>query len=98
MIRRTDGGVTAEAQVVNLGARGVMATGICFLDHMIDQLTSHGQLGVTVRVALPPSSSSAGAADTPPWLPPHEDYANNDLEHRPHDASIFRVRTPLARL
>lgn len=41
--------VQAECTVENLGKRGEIATGICFLDHMIDQLQSHGQLGVTLR-------------------------------------------------
>jgi imidazoleglycerol phosphate dehydratase HisB len=34
--------------VVDLGERGAIATGIGFLNHMIDQLTSHAQLGVSV--------------------------------------------------
>lgn len=44
------GDVTATASVANLGARGTIATGLPFLDHMIDQLTSHAQLGVSVVV------------------------------------------------
>ena len=51
-------GVIAEAHVTNFGPRGEIATGICFLDHMIDQLTAHAQLGVSVRVS-PPSESRA---------------------------------------
>ena len=88
MIRRSSGLVICESQVVNLGARGVMATGICFLDHMIDQLTSHAQLGVTVRVAL----DTPEGAD-PTWLSPHEDYARNSLadQDRLHDADIFKA-------
>ena len=48
--RAEDGAIVAEASVVNLGARGEIATGLPFLDHMIDQLTSHCQLGVSVVV------------------------------------------------
>ena len=48
--RAEDGSIIAEATVVNLGARGEIATGLPFLDHMIDQLTSHCQLGVSVVV------------------------------------------------
>ena len=59
-----------------------MATGICFLDHMIDQLTSHAQLGVTVQIAL-------DGADE--FLKPHQDYADNDMENRPHDLDIFKA-------
>ena len=45
------GTTKATASVVNLGARGEIATGLPFLDHMIDQLTSHAQLGVSVVVS-----------------------------------------------
>jgi imidazoleglycerol-phosphate dehydratase len=59
------GGVlVAEARVSNLGARGVIATGLPFLDHMIDQLTSHCQLGVSVVV----SDSSDGAPKRQPCV------------------------------
>ena len=44
------GTTKATAFVVNLGTRGQIATGLPFLDHMIDQLTSHAQLGVSVLV------------------------------------------------
>ena len=43
------GDVCARASVAANGARGVIATGQPFLDHMIDQLTAHAQLGVSVR-------------------------------------------------
>ena len=45
------GTTKATASAVNLGARGEIATGLPFLDHMIDQLTSHAQLGVSVVVS-----------------------------------------------
>ena len=45
------GATKATASVANLGARGEIATGLPFLDHMIDQLTSHAQLGVSVVVS-----------------------------------------------
>ena len=45
------GTTKATASTVNLGARGEIATGLPFLDHMIDQLTSHAQLGVSVVVS-----------------------------------------------
>lgn len=63
------GAVVAEASVVNLGARGVIATGLPFLDHMIDQLTSHCQLGVAVMVtngdgvACEPCKDASGTDD-----------------------------------
>jgi imidazoleglycerol-phosphate dehydratase len=50
------GDVECVAVVRADGARGTIATGQPFLDHMIDQLTAHAQLGVDVRV------TRAGAA------------------------------------
>jgi imidazoleglycerol-phosphate dehydratase len=83
-------GVIAEAHVTNFGPRGEIATGICFLDHMIDQLTAHAQLGVSVRVSLPSSRSG----DELTWLPMHRDYAGTIAVDgapvlRPHDHGIF---------
>ena len=96
--RRTSGAVIAEASVADLGPRGVMGTGICFLDHMIDQFTSHAQLGVTVRVALGEAAGGGGGGggaateeEEPAWLPVHVDYAGNALSERPHDADIFKA-------
>ena len=40
----------ATSEIENLGKRGRIATGQPFLDHMIDQLTTHAQLGVSVQV------------------------------------------------
>ncbi len=83
-------GVIAAAHVTNFGPRGEIATGICFLDHMIDQLTAHAQLGVSVRVSLPSSRSG----DELTWLPMHRDYAGTIAVDgapvlRPHDHGIF---------
>ena len=63
-----DGDLAVVASVVNLGARGVIATGLPFLDHMIDQLTSHAQLGVSVIVtegatAREPCVDASGSDD-----------------------------------
>ena len=46
------GAIVAEAEVLNLVPPSRVGTGICFLDHMIDQLTSHGQVGVTLRCGV----------------------------------------------
>lgn len=45
------GAVLAEARVLNLTPPSKIGSGICFLDHMLDQLTSHAQLGVSVVVS-----------------------------------------------
>ena len=52
MSTATSGAVVAEACVLNLTPPSKIGTGICFLDHMCDQLTSHGQLGVTLRCGV----------------------------------------------
>lgn len=90
---RTSGGVKAEAAVVNLGNRGTMATGICFLDHMIDQLTSHAQLGVTLQVEVPTTATTTTTMEAAGLQKqkPHQDYAGNDMENRPHDLDIFKA-------
>lgn len=51
------GEVSIQASVVDAasgapGATEGINTGICFLDHMIDQLTAHAQLRVSVRASL----------------------------------------------
>ena len=43
--------LSATASIENLGKRGKIATGQPFLDHMIDQLTAHAQIGVSVQVS-----------------------------------------------
>ena len=50
--RSTSGAIVAEARVLNLVPPSKIGTGICFLDHMVDQFTSHGMLGVTLRLSL----------------------------------------------
>ena len=40
----------STSSIENMGKRGQIATGQPFLDHMIDQLTTHAQLGVSVEV------------------------------------------------
>ena len=74
----TSGAVVAEACVLNLTPPSKIGTGICFLDHMCDQLTSHGQLGVTLRCGV-----GSGA-----WFAPGRDYATG-VAGRPHDRDIF---------
>jgi len=71
-------GVVAECEVEDFG-KSAIATGICFLDHMVDQFTSHGQVGVRLRMRLP------GAAEP---CAPHVDYAANSATARPHDGAI----------
>jgi len=74
------GEVWARSAVVDLGKAGTISTGICFLNHMVDQLTSHAQLGVTLEVSLDSGST---------WLPPDQDYIGNLQDVRPHDPAIF---------
>ena len=84
--------VTAESKVIDLGPRGTISTGICFLDHMVDQLTSHAQLGVTLRVSIAvPLAAGEGAAKMPRTMrhtTPQRDYAAGSTT-RPHDRDIF---------
>lgn len=90
----SSGAIVAEAQVVTIEATegklsSKIGTGICFLDHMIDQFTSHGMLGVTLR---------CGLADTQEQTKPGTlgknvfalgcDYATGALAGRPHDRDI----------
>ncbi|KAL1530820.1 hypothetical protein AB1Y20_001716 [Prymnesium parvum] len=86
----TSGLATAEAEVVDLGARGTISTGICFLDHMVDQLTAHAQLGVTLRLSLAEDAPQDEAS--PPCkrrreLLPSQDYAAGSPA-RLHDRDI----------
>ena len=92
----TSNAVCAEAEVINLGPRGAISTGICFLDHMVDQLTSHAQLGVTLRVSIaePAAAQDAGSGAATKarkqmrQLAPNRDYAAGQSS-RPHDRDIF---------
>jgi hypothetical protein len=88
--------------VVDLGERGAIATGIGFLNHMIDQLTSHAQLGVSVCEVVSVRLSERRPSlffglQVQIWvdgnaLSEHEDVAggSKDVAHRPHDAVIVR--------
>merc|ERR1719183_1485925 len=81
------GGVYAEAEVIPIEkATGTLqskiSTGICFLDHMIDQLTSHGMLGVTLRCGIKESMEKTR------MFSPLQDYAAG-VSGRPHDSEIF---------
>ena len=90
------GAIVAEAEVLNLVPPSRVGTGICFLDHMIDQLTSHGQVGVTLRCGVVhaspevTSSSNKRAAPCSPtsYFAPLKDYATGQTA-RPHDRDIF---------
>mmetsp|Transcript_43601 Transcript_43601/g.69677 ORF Transcript_43601/g.69677 Transcript_43601/m.69677 type:complete len:536 (+) Transcript_43601:37-1644(+) len=69
-----------------------IGTGICFLDHMIDQLTSHGMVGVTLRCGINPKveqlSPENGEKLGTNYFPPNTDYASG-MSGRPHDRDIF---------
>lgn len=75
------GVVKAQCKIVDLGPRQSIVTGICFLDHMVDQLTSHAQLGVFMQVHINGHQ-----------LPPRRDYAaETQSDERPHDEAIFEA-------
>lgn len=90
----TSNAILAECEVLNLTPPSKVGTGICFLDHMIDQLTSHGQLGVTLRCGIisaadPAELGKRGAPDAPTsFFAPQHDYATG-FSGRPHDRDIF---------
>jgi len=79
----TSNAVTAKASVIEFG-KSYHSTGICFLDHMVDQLTSHGQLGVTMKVF-----TTADGESSKNHHQPHVDYAGGSLIDRSHDEDIF---------
>ena len=60
----------AEALALDLTPPSRIGTGICFLDHMVDQFTSHGQLGVTLRCGLAGAEAAAEPAEVVPCFAP----------------------------
>mmetsp|Transcript_60661 Transcript_60661/g.70966 ORF Transcript_60661/g.70966 Transcript_60661/m.70966 type:complete len:586 (+) Transcript_60661:69-1826(+) len=93
---RVSGAVIAIASVQPFSGKSHLSTGICFLDHMIDQFTSHGQIGITLRVSIAPRTHSSGCTvdgnDPDRVLVAHKahvDYAKGSLVERPHDDDIF---------
>eukprot|EP00930_Biecheleria_cincta_P085199 TRINITY_DN74605_c0_g1_i1.p1 TRINITY_DN74605_c0_g1~~TRINITY_DN74605_c0_g1_i1.p1 ORF type:complete len:542 (-),score=111.70 TRINITY_DN74605_c0_g1_i1:48-1643(-) len=92
--RASSGAVIAEAQVVTIeDADGKLSskigTGICFLDHMIDQFTSHGMVGVTLRCGLADAQDQAEPGTLGKHcFAPLCDYATGPLAGRPHDRDI----------
>lgn len=81
--------LTCSASVVDLGPRGHIATGLPFLDHMIDQLTAHGQLGVSVSVEAEAANANGKRGRT--TFAGEADYAGGSRTDRPHDADIFEA-------
>ena len=79
--RGTSGAIVAECQVLNLTPPSKIGSGICFLDHMLDQLTSHAQLGVTLRCGLVHKASAQPRAEKDCFAP-LKDYATG-LSSRP---------------
>ncbi len=97
------GDVACTAQLVDLGKKSNIASGIPFLDHMIDQLTSHAQLGVRIQVSLCGADvaierdyaqqgrgdyAQKGRGDT---ASKRAKIGNADSDDRPHDAAIVHV-------
>lgn len=93
----SSGAITAEAEVVPIEDHDFsvgklsskIGTGICFLDHMIDQFTSHGMLGVSLRCGISSVSPAAVNGHMPDtkWFAPLADYATG-MSGRPHDRDI----------
>jgi len=95
----SSGAILAEAEVLNIDlcmkVKSKIGTGICFLDHMVDQFTSHGMLGVTLHcgIAGVEDRSIPGSVDDAPvtkrkTFAPLSDYATG-MCGRPHDSDIF---------
>jgi imidazoleglycerol-phosphate dehydratase len=83
------GDVHASCSLVDLGPRVRITTGLPFLDHMVDQLTAHGQLGITLCVSEESPNANGKRARTE--YCGEVDYAGGRKEDRPHDADIFHV-------
>lgn len=88
------GDVACTAQVIDLGKISKIASGVPFLDHMIDQLTSHAQLGVYVQVTLNGAHlvtdrDYAQNGEAPASTRARLDVSSNN--DRPYDATIIRV-------
>jgi imidazoleglycerol-phosphate dehydratase len=81
------GTILAEARVLNLTPPSKIGSGICFFDHMLDQLTSHAQLGVTMRCGVYDKDSPQPRAEKDCFAP-LKDYATG-LSSRAHDQDIF---------
>mmetsp|Transcript_8684 Transcript_8684/g.20940 ORF Transcript_8684/g.20940 Transcript_8684/m.20940 type:complete len:444 (+) Transcript_8684:54-1385(+) len=85
------GALRCEVTVVDLGPKMPIATGICFLNHMLDQLVSHGQLGIGVQVSvddvacLPESDYALQATGGRIADPSAQNMP------RPHDQAIFEI-------
>jgi len=78
--------VLAEARVLNLTPPSKIGSGICFFDHMLDQFTSHAQLGVTLRCGVLQDSPQPRVEKD--CFAPLKDYATG-LSSRSHDKDIF---------
>ena len=62
----------------------LIASGICFLDHMIDQLTSHAMIGITLQTTVDGVPSR-----------PHSDFAKASSSKHHHPLGFRAVASPL---
>lgn len=80
-VEAKQGAVSCSAEVELWSqSKKTIATGISFLDHMIDQLKSHGQLNLGVIVSIEGRQCQ-----------PAVDYCQGSRSRRPHDTAIFSV-------
>lgn len=92
----SSGGIVAEAEVQNIDlctkVHSKIGTGICFFDHMVDQFTSHGMLGVTLCCGTTDVNHRGSVEEAPvkraKTFAPLSDYATG-MSGRPHDRDIF---------